>query len=131
MGERPSDSDVPRSMEVAPSEGKAAECPAPKKRALTPPSQLQFKAKSEIKEALSAINDSIKQINDRLTRIEHNEESVGARLQKIEAYLNDTVVPAMVKIYPNPLAEQGRSHTNTKINDAISQGPDGLDNQSL
>ncbi|XP_077553506.1 uncharacterized protein LOC144168379 [Haemaphysalis longicornis] len=38
-GERPSDSEVPRSMEVAPSVGEVAECPAPKKRALTPPTR--------------------------------------------------------------------------------------------
>ncbi|KAH6945869.1 hypothetical protein HPB50_010378 [Hyalomma asiaticum] len=121
---RPLADEVLQPMEMVTPE-EAHECPAPKKRSLNHSNQWQFKAKSEIEEALSVISDSIRQIDDRLTRIECSKGEMGIRLQKIETYLIETVVSVIDKMCPKTLATLDRSPSNSKLNQVSPGSRDG------
>lgn len=124
-------SEVPRPMDVTNDEGDK-EKPAPKKRAITPCEQVPTRAKSEVKEMLTALSESVKQINERLTQFQSGisamEERTNQRFLKIEAYLNDTVVPALAPTAPEPLVQRTRSHSLTKLNNTPQPKHDGCTN---
>lgn len=80
------------------------------------------------KEALCAINDSIRQINDRLTRTECSKEETGVWLQKIKTNLIDMVVPVIDKISPKMLAMSNRSPSNAKLNEVSPNSQNGAGN---
>lgn len=124
-------SEIPRPMDVTNEEGEK-EKPAPKKRAITTCEQAPTRAKSEIRDMLTTLSESVKQINERLTQFQSGiaamEERTNQRFLKIEAYLNDTVVPALDPKAPNPLVQRTKSNSVTTLNNTPQPKQDGCAN---
>lgn len=97
---------APQPMEVPMVETSDTERPA-KKRAITnEPERASGRAKSEIREMLSALSDSIKEINEKFSLFQSNmasmEERTNKRISKIESFLENVVAPVLVPKAPTP-----------------------------
>ncbi|KAH7985749.1 hypothetical protein HPB49_026288 [Dermacentor silvarum] len=104
--------EVPTSVEAAEGNMDDEETPAPKKRALSSMVQPQGKVRSELKEMMVTLQESVNQVISRLERIEERENITDQRLCKIEVYLNETVVPVMERECSRTLAQQGTVYKN-------------------
>ncbi|KAH7933110.1 hypothetical protein HPB49_008338 [Dermacentor silvarum] len=107
--------EVPTSVEAAEGKMDDEETPAPKKRALSSMVQPQGKVRSELKEMMATLQESVNQVISRLERIEERENITNQRLCKIEVYLNETVVPVMERESSRTLAQQGKSSSAMKL----------------
>lgn len=107
--------EVPTSVEAAEGNMDDEETPAPKKRALSSMVQPQGKVRSELKEMMVTLQESVNQVISRLERIEERENITDQRLCKIELYLNETVVPVMERECSRTLAQQGKSSSAIKL----------------
>ncbi|KAH6947293.1 hypothetical protein HPB50_018201 [Hyalomma asiaticum] len=118
-------------MDVASEEGDK-EKPPPKKRAVTTCEAVPTRANSEVREMLTMLSDSVKHINDRLTQfhsaIAAMEERTNQRFCKIEAYLNDTVVPAFDPKAPPAVMQRTTSDGVSTLNNAPQSKQDGCAN---
>ncbi|KAH7964977.1 hypothetical protein HPB49_002722 [Dermacentor silvarum] len=90
---------APQPIEVPMVETSDTERPA-KKRAITnEPERASGRAKSEIREMLSALSDSIKEINEKFSLFQSNmasmEERTNKRISKIESFLENVVAPVL------------------------------------
>ncbi|KAH7973718.1 hypothetical protein HPB49_004181 [Dermacentor silvarum] len=105
------------------------ETPAPKKRALSSMVLPQGKVRSELKEMMAKLQESVNQIISGLERIEERENITDQRLCKIEVYLNETVVPVMERESSRTLAQQGLRRSLRPImlgtNDIVYRLEDG------
>ncbi|XP_037554848.1 serine/arginine-rich splicing factor 6-like [Dermacentor silvarum] len=110
---------TPQPMEVPMVETSDTERPA-KKRAITnEPERASGRAKSEIREMLSALSDSIKEINEKFSLFQSNmasmEERTNQRISKIASFLENVVAPVMVPKAPTPPTTASTSNSTGAI----------------
>lgn len=122
--EPPTHIETPQPVEIAKQGEQREECPPPKKRAVTQP---RMAVRSEVKDALDALSGSMRLMNDSMIRMNEKIDIFSTRVEKIEMYLNNKVVPFMERISPQDVGGHAPQHDGFPVSEDGYNGQHGSD----
>lgn len=91
-------------VEMARQGGQGEECSPTKKRAVTQP---RMTVRSEVKDAMAAMSENVRLMHESMVQMSEKMDIFSARVQKIEIYLNNTVMPAMERTTSQHIGAHG------------------------
>ncbi|KAL1430783.1 hypothetical protein MTO96_014806 [Rhipicephalus appendiculatus] len=115
--EPPTDIETPLPVEIARQGEHREDSPAPKKRAVTQP---RMAVRSDVKDAMDVMSENMRLMNESMMRMNEKMDMFNTRVQKMEMYLNNTVVPAIERMTSQHLGAHGPLH------DAFTASEGGL-----
>lgn len=103
----PTDIETPQPVEIARQGEQREECPPPKKRAVTQP---RMAVRSDVKDAMDAMSENMRLMHESMVRMNEKMDIFSTRVQKMEMYLNNTVVPSLERMSSQHVGAQGPPH---------------------
>ncbi|KAH7953541.1 hypothetical protein HPB49_009733 [Dermacentor silvarum] len=103
----PTDIETPQPVEIARQGEQREECPPPKKRAVTQP---RMAVRSDVKDTMDAMSENMRLMHESMVRMNEKMDVFSTRVQKMEMYLNNTVVPSLERMSSQHVGAQGPPH---------------------
>ncbi|KAH6945631.1 hypothetical protein HPB50_009315 [Hyalomma asiaticum] len=122
--EPPTDIETPLPVEIARQGEHREDSPAPKKRAVTQP---RMAVRSDVKDAMEVMSENMRLMNESMMRMNEKMDMFNTRVQKMEMYLNNTVVPAIERMTSPHLGAHGPLHDAFTASEGGSDGQHGSD----
>lgn len=122
--EPPTDIETPLPVEIARQGEHREDSPAPKKRAVTQP---RMAVRSDVKDSMDVMSENMRLMNESMMRMNEKMDMFNTRVQKMEMYLNNTVVPAIERMTSPHLGAHGPLHDAFTASEGGSDGQHGSD----
>ncbi|KAH7954867.1 hypothetical protein HPB49_022376 [Dermacentor silvarum] len=91
----PTDIETRQPVEIARQGEQREECPPPKKRAVTQP---RMAVRSDVKDTTDAMSENMRLMHESMVRMNEKMDVFSTRVQKMEMYLNNTVIPSLERM---------------------------------